>query len=447
MRVAFKTTGCKVNQFDSETVMATLADLPVVICGPDDGADIVVVNACTVTANADRDGRAAAYRAARTGARVVLGGCMATRIEEQGASGELPPEIIIAGGTADRTRLLSTLRAMIIDTAGQLSSVVPAEAAPPAGPDSVVADVSGEDPPDADVAVAVRARPLIKIQDGCDCRCSYCIVPLVRGPSRSVAIENVTAQVLAASAAGAAEVVLTGVDLAAWGRIDDGRYGHLADLLRHLTSLGTGMRFRLSSLEPHGLDDELVETIACGSDICPHLHIPMQSGADGVLARMNRPYSAAVFAALVGKAARAIPGLVVGMDVIVGFPGESDTEFAETRALVESLPTTYLHVFPFSPRPGTPAATAADQVPDAVRRERGRILRVIGAGRRAAHAASLVGRDIETVDIRPAPGGMLALAADYTRVLVTGRFDMADGRRMITVTGVDGAAVIGEDRT
>lgn len=428
--------------------MAAVSDLPVVICGPDDGADIVVVNACTVTMNADRDGRAAAYKAARTGARVVLAGCMATRLEDQDAVASMPGDMIVAGGTADRGRLVTTLRGLIAETTGRSGGRVSdwpdgrgtAAAGDMARVDSVDTCDDDDSGPDA------RSRPLVKIQDGCDCRCSYCIVPLVRGPSRSFEIGNVTGQAIAAAESGAAEVVLTGVDLAAWGRTGDGRYGHLADLLKHLTGLNTGMRFRLSSLEPHGLDDDLVESIARNADICPHLHIPMQSGSDSVLSRMNRPYSADRFAALIEQAATAIGGLVLGMDVIVGFPGETEAEFLQTLEMVKRLPTTYLHVFPYSPRPGTPSATAPDQVPDPVKKERGRILREIAAGRRAAHASALTGRDIETVDIRPTPDGVHALAADYTKVLILNRFDMLAGRRMIAVTGAVGATVTGVDR-
>jgi len=450
VRLAFRTTGCKVNQFDSGTVMAAVADLPVVLCGPDDGADIVVVNACTVTMNADRDGRAAAYRAGRTGARVVLAGCLATRLEDQGTADSMPQEMIVVGGTADRGRLIETLRNLIIRTAADMatdggSHATADENARQAATTVRLDNDSDGDGCDDDTGPGARSRPLVKIQDGCDCRCSYCIVPLVRGPSISFDIAGIRDQVLRAAESGAAEIVLTGVDLAAWGRCGDGRYGHLASLLEHVTGLGTGARFRLSSLEPYGLDSGLIDAIAAGHDICPHIHIPMQSGSDTVLARMNRPYSAQRFAELVETAAARIPGLVLGMDVIVGFPGETDAEFEQTRDMILRLPTTYLHVFPYSRRPGTPAADAADQIPDGVRKERGRLLRAISTERRAKHVASLVGRRVEVVDIRPFEGGVEALAADYTRVRIANRFDMMAGRRMIAVTDAEGAVATGMD--
>ncbi|MBP7381700.1 MiaB/RimO family radical SAM methylthiotransferase [Myxococcota bacterium] len=442
IRVAFRTTGCKVNQFDTTSVMTALADLPIEFCHPDEGADLVVVNACTVTMKADRDGRAYAYRAARTGARVLLAGCLATRIADSCES--MPNGIEVSPGTADRTALVTRIASLVEEMLRQRASDEDRT-----DDDGRPGGISGgslpESAEDEDGVGLSRSRPLVKIQDGCDCRCSYCIVPLVRGPSRSVSIQDVTRQVEAASLAGAAEVVLTGVDLAAWGRTDDGRYGHLHDLLKHLTAMGTSMRFRLSSLEPYGLDDDLVDSIASNPDICPHLHIPMQSGADTVLSRMNRPYSSARFRDLVSRAAGAIPGLVLGMDVIAGFPGESDEEFDQTRAMIRDLPTTYLHVFPYSPRPGTPAAVAPNQVPVEVKRMRGRVLREFGQRRRKTHVASLEGSLVEVVDIRPVSGGVEALAADYTRVLIPNAPAMRDGRRMIRIIGSNETTAIGKE--
>lgn len=443
IRVAFRTTGCKVNQFDTTSIMTALAGLPIEFCHPDEGADVVVVNACTVTMKADRDGRAYAYRAARTGARVVLAGCLATRLADSSES--MPAGIEVSPGTADRsalvTRIASLVEEMILQRTSDEDRTCDGSERPERTSDASLL-LSAED---EDGVGLSRSRPLVKIQDGCDCRCSYCIVPLVRGPSRSVSIQDVTRQVEAASLAGAAEVVLTGVDLAAWGRTDDGRYGHLHDLLKHLTAMGTSMRFRLSSLEPYGLDDDLVDAIASNRDICPHLHIPMQSGADTVLSRMNRPYSSARFRDLVSRAAGAIPGLVLGMDVIVGFPGETDEEFDQTRAMIRDLPTTYLHVFPYSPRPGTPAAVAPNQVAVDVKRERGSILREFGQQRRKMHVASLEGSSVEVVDIRPVSDGVEALAADYSRVLIPNALAMRDGRRMIRVVGSNETTAIGRE--
>ncbi|HOC98894.1 MAG TPA: MiaB/RimO family radical SAM methylthiotransferase [Myxococcota bacterium] len=439
VRLAFRTTGCKVNQFDTEAILEAVSDMPVIICDPDDRPDLVVVNACTVTMNADRDGRAAAFRALRTGAGVILAGCMATRLQDQGTASTMPPEISIIGGTADRSALLSGIRERVRKI---LASGLPEPGRDAAGvatpPDDVHPAITA-----AATKKGVRARPLVKIQDGCDCRCTYCIVPLVRGASTSRSIDDILNQVRRAADAGAAEIVLTGVDLAAWGRNSDGRYGRLDELLVRLTAAGTGSRFRLSSLEPHGLSRELLDSMAASPDICPHLHIPMQSGSDAVLARMNRPYSAGRFAELVMEAAARVPGLVLGMDVIAGFPGETDRDFLLTLEMVQALPTTYLHVFPYSPRPGTPAATMDDQVPDGIRKERARALRQFGTRARSAHAGALTGSTVEVVDIRVGPEGVEALAADYTRVFVTNRHRILDGRTSVRIVSSRGAVAIG----
>ncbi|MBM4398323.1 MAG: radical SAM protein [Deltaproteobacteria bacterium] len=280
---------------------------------------------------------------------------------------------------------------------------------------------------------------MVKVQDGCDCRCTYCIVPLVRGGARSVPVEAAEAAVRAAAEAGAAEVVLTGVDLGAWGKEtgDD-----LAGLLSRLVGLGTGLRFRLSSVEPHGLTDRLVGLMADSPDVCPHLHVPLQSGSDRVLAAMGRPYDSVSFAAAIGRAAGRVPGLALGMDVICGFPGEDEAAFEATRSLIAALPFTYLHVFPFSPRPGTPAASMPGAAPRTERDRRCRVLRGTSSAARAEHASSLVGRNVEVVDVRGRSEGVESLAADYTRVMRPGVQEPRPGRFEVKVAAADGAAAV-----
>lgn len=458
--------------------MAALGNLPVQVCNPDDKPDIVIVNACTVTMNADRDGRAAAYRAARTGARVILAGCLATRLETENDGPGMPEGIAIVGGTADRTRLLKSIQNVISEIAAgkgdgaltgrDISSArdacesaedwtegptategATATEETPSTQETPTAEApaTDEDPDDLTVP-AGRSRPMVKIQDGCDCKCTYCIVPLVRGPSVSFDAETVVHQVKTATASGAAEIVLTGVDLAAWGKTTaaSGRYGQLPVLLDRLTALKTGARFRLSSLEPHGLDGDLISAIADSPDICPHLHIPLQSGSDAILARMNRPYNSQLFEDRVMAAATRISGMTLGLDVIVGFPGETDEDFQQTFDLITRLPTTYLHVFAYSPRPGTPAATMDGQIPDATKKERSRILRNLSVQRRKAHIATLVGTDVEVVDIRASSDGVETLAADYTKVLITNRFSVLNGRRTVMLTDSLDARAIGQEK-
>jgi threonylcarbamoyladenosine tRNA methylthiotransferase MtaB len=387
------------------------------------GADVVVVNACAVTAAAERDGRAAVFRARRAGAgTVVLSGCMAARLA--GGGGGAPDGVRLFTGTRDRSDLLEFLRHEITCRA-DASSTFPGPPTSDLGPRTSCS----------------RARPLVKVQDGCDCRCSYCVVPVVRGRSRSVDEARIGEQVSAAAAAGAAEVVITGVDLASWGRdLAGGRA--LPDLLAGLVAMGTGLRFRLSSLEPHGLDDRLAGLLASSPDLCPHLHVPLQSGSDAVLAAMNRPYGAAELARRVEAFAARVPGIAFGYDVICGFPVETGDDFEATRSLLESLPLAYLHVFPFSPRPGTPAASMPGAAPAAERSRRCAVLRAMSARARDARAAVLAGSEVEVVDIRPADGGVEALAADYTRVLRQGATGVREGRFRVRVLRADRGRVI-----
>ena len=421
VRIAIKTTGCKVNQADGDRIREALADLPVRFVAPDGQADIVVVNACAVTAAAERDGRAAIHRAIREGRTTLLAGCMAARIARTEGPSGLPDDLRRFPGTRDRAELVAYLRAEVERLAGHAATRAD-------GPPEVRRE---------------RARPFVKVQDGCDCDCSYCVVPLVRGPSRSEPTERVLDAVATAARAGAAEVVLTGIDLAAWGR-DLAGTPDLAYLLRTVSALGTGLRFRLSSVEPHGLTDGLLDAMAGLDDVCPHLHLPLQSGSDPVLAAMGRPYRAKELADRVRHAATCLPGVAVGYDVIVGFPGETEDDFERTRALLEALPLTYLHVFPFSPRPGTVAAAMADDVPRAVKARRGRALRDLSAARRVERAVALVGADVEVVDIRCRAGRVESLAGDYTRVSRVAS-TARPGRFRVRIATSDGPTAIAAD--
>jgi len=421
-RIAIKTTGCKVNQADAEFVRRALADLPVAFVPPNQPADVVVVNACAVTGAAERDGRVWMHRGRRSGASVVLAGCLATRVGRDGGDARVPGDVRVVPGTAQRDALIAALRDEVVARGD--------------------APECGDRAPAFPAETRFRARPLVKVQDGCDSRCSYCIVPLLRGPSRSVPVDEIAPAVRAAAAAGASEVVLTGVDLAAWGR--DLRGASLPDLFAHLRALRTGLRFRLSSVEPPGLTDRLLDAFAAGPDVCPHLHVPLQSGCDRILSAMRRPYRAAALADRVRAFAAALPGLAIGMDVIVGFPGETEADFAETLAFVGSLPVTTLHVFPFSPRPGTEAAALPGAPPPDVVASRARVLRDFSSGRRTAHARGLAGREVEVVDVRARPNGLVeSLAGDHTRVFRRDHGGPRPGRfpvRIATSRGADAYA-------
>ena len=373
----------------------------------DADADVYVVNTCTITQDADADARQRIRQAARRapGARVVVTGCYANR--DPAALAALPGVALVLGNR-DKDRWLDRLAAadpQRVDVAvTALTRSTPLAALWP------------DDAPQ-------RSRAQLKIQDGCDYRCSFCIVPAVRGRSASLDPDTIAAQLDALIAAGLPEVVLTGVHLGTYGRDLPGRPDLRALLERLLPRLG-GARLRLGSLDPHEVDAALVALLgAQRARICRHLHLPIQSGDDGVLRRMRRAHTSGDLSDLVPRLAAAIPGIAVGTDVIVGFPGESDAAFERTLALLDALPIAYAHVFAYSPRPGTAAAVMPDPVPDAARSRRSRRLRDLSHAKAAAFRAAQVGAEgLAVVQRRRdrGTGALVALTDNYIEVLVDG---------------------------
>jgi threonylcarbamoyladenosine tRNA methylthiotransferase MtaB len=260
-------------------------------------------------------------------------------------------------------------------------------------------------------AAGDRTRPNLKIQDGCNNRCSFCIIPFVRGRSRSAPAEQVVAQVRALSRR-YREIVLSGINLGRWGR-EPGSRMRLADLLRRLLAETEVERLRLSSVEPMDFSDDLLGMMAESPRLAPHVHAPLQSGCDRTLRRMHRKYRPRHYADRVLKARALMPLAAIGADVMVGFPGETGADFEESRTFIESLPFTYLHVFTYSERPGTPAAKEAAQVPIPVRKERNRVLRELAAAKNLAFRRSMVGRTLSAVTLHETG---IALSGNYLKV-------------------------------
>jgi threonylcarbamoyladenosine tRNA methylthiotransferase MtaB len=262
-------------------------------------------------------------------------------------------------------------------------------------------------------------RAFLKIQTGCDSRCAYCIVPLARGPARSMPQAEVLAQVRLLAARDYREVVLTGINLGDWGR-DHGE-GSLADLLALLLDQGGAGRYRLSSIEPLQTDEALQEVVLRGGDrVAHHFHLPLQSGADSVLRRMNRPYTARQYLEVVTALSRRFPDAALGADVITGFPGETDREFEDTCAFVEHSPLTYLHVFSYSDRPGTQASTMEPKIHVETIHERTVRLRALGERKKESFRGRLVGTEQRVLVLkeRAADGRLVGLTGNYQEVLV-----------------------------
>ena len=359
------TFGCKVNQCDSAGIARELTARGWGVAAPEARPDLVLVNTCTVTARADQQARQSVRRLAGDfpGAPLWVTGCYAQRAPEAVAT---LPEVTAVLGNCHKTRLAELL------TTGNA----------PAGERLRVWGFAAAEPfaPWPAQSAPGHTRAWLKVQEGCSHHCRYCIVPTVRGPRRSLDAEGVLAALRELAHLGYREVVLTGVDLGQYG-LDHTPPGSLGGLVRRLRRQTWPFRVRLSSLEPQTVTSELLDELAAWGDFCPHFHLPLQSGSAPVLAAMGRPYGPEAFRDLVREISRRFPGAGLGLDVLVGFPGETAGDFEATCALVAALPATYLHVFPFSPRPGTPAA-ALPPLPGGVVRERARVMRSLGQAKK-----------------------------------------------------------------
>jgi threonylcarbamoyladenosine tRNA methylthiotransferase MtaB len=379
--------GCRASQADGAAIAEALTRGGLDRSASSSEAQFVVLNSCTVTSCADEDVRRTIHRVHRENpaARILVTGCYAQR-----APGELSvlPGVYWVVGNSNKIRIPEIIADSEAPYHGQVQ----------AG-NVVVGDIMAQrdflSAPVEDAA-GDRTRPNLKIQDGCNNRCSFCIIPFVRGPSRSAPADRIVAEVLDL-AARYREIVLTGINLGRWGR-EPGSTLRLADLVRRLLDQTPIERLRLSSVEPMDWSDDLLGLMSTSERIAKHVHAPLQSGSDRVLRRMHRKYRPRHYEDRVVKARARMPDAGIGADVMTGFPGETDAEFEESRAFIERLPFTYLHVFTYSERPGTPAA-AGPHVPMEVRRERNRVLRELAAEKNLAFRRSMIGRTLSVITL------------------------------------------------
>ena len=375
--VSFTTLGCKVNQYDSGAMAESLKQAGHSISPTASKADVCIINTCAVTESTESQSRQLIRRMLREhpGCRIIVTGCYAQKSAQTLQS--LSERVSVIGNAEKK------------DIAAFVSSAQQNRAS-----FAAVADISSEKifTTPACTKLFDRTRAFLKIQDGCNSRCSYCIVPSVRGPSRSLPTGEVKQRIVGLKLAGYREIVLTGIHLGAFG-LDARPKTSLANLLAYLEDDAAlaSMRLRLSSIEPTEFTPELIRIIAASQLICPHFHIPLQSGDAGILKKMGRHYNPMFFRALVISLVEAIPGLNIGIDVIAGFPGETDTAFKNTAELLAGLPAGYLHVFPYSRRSGTPAADFPDQVPEHIKKVRALKLRQLSDEKRSRFYASYAG--------------------------------------------------------
>lgn len=424
------TLGCKVNQCESAALGNLLEEDGWRGCLNGESPDAVIVNTCTVTSRAAMQSRQAIRQAVRRypGAKIIVTGCYAqTAAEEIGTIEGV--DLIV--GHDDKMRIAG----------------LAADPADPASrsPVHLRSDPSGTFTALPAVDRRERTRAFLKIQDGCNTRCTYCIVPYARGRSRSMPVRDVQTHLRRLGADGIREVVLTGIHLGAYG-LDLHPPADLAGLVADLTAAPPVDRMRLSSIEPTEVSPRLVEMMQDPRGVlCRHFHIPLQSGDDTILRRMGRPYRQEAFARTVTDIQRRIPDAAIGLDVMAGFPGETEEAFQNTYRLIEDLPVTYLHVFPFSPRKGTPAAAFKQKVPQRVAKERCRRLRALGEKKKAAFYRNMAGRTL-TVLIETSANGKTecpaGLSDNYIAVTLPGARVRENTLVRVRVEGVaaDGTA-------
>jgi len=411
MKIAIKTLGCKVNQYDSAVIQQRLGERSCSFVPFEEPADVYVINTCTVTDRADWEARQLVRRAKRLApeARVVMTGCYA-QVSPREVS-QLPGIDVVVG----------------LNRMDELVGCVLGE-----GPAEPSQTLVGDPREERGVAVlgaekfAGHTRAFLKVQEGCNFACSYCIIPTARGRSRSVTPEAVLEQVDSLTRRGFVEIVLTGIHL--------GGYGHdlrpkttLSELVRKISGNGRVRRLRLSSLDPREVTRELLDVMAESDVVCPHLHVCVQSGDDAVLKAMRRNYDTAYFEEKLTEARKMLPHAALGTDVIVGFPGETDESFARSLDFLERVPLTYLHVFPYSTRAGTQAANMPAHISNETKKERSRIARELGSRKKKEFYRAQVGRRrsvlVERVSEKES-GFVRGYSENYVPVTLRGSTDL-----------------------
>ena len=425
------TLGCKVNRYESEAISEQLIDRGWHLAENGAAADLCIVNTCTVTGKAGTQSRQATRRLIRDhpGALVVVTGCYA----------QVAPEVFLpmAGvhyvvGTSFKDQI-----PLVADSATYGLTPTP-----------LVEDLSSPRPfQDLPLTrFGNRTRPFLKIQDGCNSFCSYCIIPYARGRSRSLRPELVRERINALQASGYSEVVLCGIHVGQYGQ-DLAPASSLVDLLRSLDRPPKGQRLRISSIEPGEVSEGMISHIAISDYLCHHLHIPLQSGDDEVLKQMHRPYGAKLYRDLIFDIVAVLPDAAIGVDVLVGFPGETEQAFDNTCRLIEELPLAYLHVFPFSSQRGTLADGLRDRVSPETINKRCRHLRDMGQAKRMAFYERFVGTTQEVLiegKRDRSTGCLKGFTGNYIPVHVKGDDHMFHQLVQVRLTSVDGGRVMGQ---
>lgn len=439
--------GCRATDADAAGIRRALLNRGLQLVEEHASADVIVLNTCTVTAAADSQARAAVRKIHRANpaARIVVTGCYAQRAPEELASLDGVAWVVGNSHQSEIPRLIGDSTAGCDPSSASRPMDVLLSASHSSSPTDFIplARISGGEMSlsqgpakilTGDIFVqstvqfasagsslaADRTRPILKIQDGCNNRCSYCVIPFVRGRSRSLAPNSVVDEVRQLHSAGAREIVLSGINLGSYGRDLSPRVA-LCDLVSRILNETAIDQIRFSSIEPQDVTEDFISLVASSDRLARHFHVPLQSGSDRILRAMHRWYRAEHYAERIALIRRLLPDAAIGADVIAGFPGETDDDFRATRDFIESLPFTYLHVFSFSARPGTSAEHLGEAVPQEKIRERARSLRALGEDKSKKFRSSQLGRSFRALTLhRTGSDWTEALTGNYLKVRVAG---------------------------
>ena len=420
------TLGCRVNQCESDALSSCLGNLGFSVSNDGKGSDLCVINTCAVTQKAAAQSRRAIRKAIRNNpsAQIVVAGCYAQTFASEIEKMEGVDYVV---GNADKHAIPEII-------SRKNKNHGPALISHPIDRQRKFAEIPGQ-------GCSSKTRPSLKIQDGCDSFCSYCIVPYARGRSRSMPFDHVLGAISKISAQGHKEVVLSGIHIGRYGR-DLSPQTSLHDLISIIDNKKIIPRVRLSSIEPPELKREIIIRASASEIICHHFHIPLQSGDDGILKKMNRPYSSSFFRDLVLFVHELIPDAAIGVDILEGFPGETDQAFENTYALIKSLPVSYLHVFPFSRRENTPAWSFPDQIPHDVIVRRCAILRDLGAEKKQEFYKKFVGKRVTVLFENQRckkTGRLKGITSNYLRVVAEGGDERLNSMVDVRITKMSGA--------
>ena len=408
MKVSVLTLGCRVNQSESDIIEANLKRAGWSITNLSGHPDYCIINTCTVTAKSDYQSRQLIRRAIRTGAKVIVTGCY---------SQLRPEEIINIKGVTEIADIKDKFR--------------------------IVSSLLNDNERIDKFVSCNRSRPYLKVQDGCNFACSYCVVPIARGRSRSLSVQEALKRAEEIEAAGYNEIVITGIHLGSYG-YDLLPKTKLSELLKTLLKNTKIPRIRLSSIEINNVDYELIELLQ-DKRICKHLHLPLQSGDDSILRLMKRMYSLKYYLSTLETIMKNLPDIAIGTDIIVGFPGEGDHEFRNTKELLKSMPISYMHIFPFSSRPNTLASQMANQNTSSVKKNRLNELKALNADKKTAYIKSNIGKTLDIIiEEKGGDKTSIGTSGNYLKVKIASNNYPKGALVRVRITGIEKNMLIGD---